>query len=31
MELGSRGTIKIVTLPAVSIDEFVNMMTAAKT
>jgi uncharacterized protein with GYD domain len=30
MERGSRGTIKIVTLPAVSIDEFVNMMTAAK-
>ena len=29
MELGSRGTIKIVTLPAVSIDEFVTMMSAA--
>ena len=29
MELGSRGTIKIVTLPAVSIDEFVSMMSAA--
>lgn len=29
MELGSRGTIKIVTLPAVSIAEFVTMMTAA--
>lgn len=29
MELGSRGTIKIVTLPAVSIDEFVSMMAAA--
>ena len=28
MELGSRGTIKIVTLPAVSIDEFVTMMSA---
>ena len=26
MELGARGTIKIVTLPAVSINEFVNMM-----
>mgnify|MGYP005682871911 CR=1 FL=1 len=29
MELGSRGTIKIVTLPAVSIDEFVSSMSAA--
>lgn len=29
MELGSRGTIKIVTLPAVSIDEFVQLMAAA--
>ena len=29
MELGARGTIKIVTLPAVSIAEFVSMMTAA--
>ena len=29
MELGARGTIKIVTLPAVSIDEFVKMMAAA--
>ena len=28
MELGSRGTIKIVTLPAVGIDEFVSMMNA---
>lgn len=29
MELGARGTIKIVTLPAVSIDEFVTLMSAA--
>ncbi|MEQ8693567.1 MAG: GYD domain-containing protein [Pseudomonadales bacterium] len=29
MELGSRGTIKITTLPAVSIDEFVTLMSAA--
>ena len=29
MELGARGTIKIVTLPAVSIDEFVKMMVDA--
>lgn len=29
MELGARGTIKIVTLPAVSIDEFVKLMAAA--
>ena len=29
MELGSRGTIKITTLPAVSIDEFVKLMSAA--
>ncbi len=29
MELGARGTIKIVTLPAVSIDQFVSMMTDA--
>lgn len=29
MELGSRGTIKIVTLPAVSISEFVDLMTAS--
>ena len=28
MELGARGTIKIVTLPAVSIDEFVTLMRA---
>ncbi len=28
MELGARGTIKIVTLPAVTIDEFVKLMTA---
>ncbi len=27
MELGARGTIKIMTLPAVGIDEFVKMMT----
>ncbi|MEM7001908.1 MAG: GYD domain-containing protein [Pseudomonadota bacterium] len=29
MELGARGTIKVVTLPAVSIAEFVSMMTQA--
>lgn len=29
MELGARGTIKVVTLPAVSIGEFVSMMTQA--
>lgn len=29
MELGARGTIKIVTLPAVSIDEFIRMMAEA--
>ncbi len=26
MELGARGTIKVTTLPAMSIDEFVDMM-----
>ncbi len=29
MELGSRGTMKMVTMPAVSIGEFVELMTAA--
>lgn len=29
MELGARGTIKIVTLPAVGIDEFIKLMSAA--
>lgn len=29
MELGSRGTIKITTFPAISIDQFVQMMNSA--
>ncbi|MEM7216959.1 MAG: GYD domain-containing protein [Pseudomonadota bacterium] len=29
MELGSRGTIKVTTLPGMSIDQFVEMMQAA--
>ena len=29
MELGSRGTIKITTFPAFSIDQFIRMMSAA--
>lgn len=28
MELGARGTIKTLTLPAVSIDEFISLMSA---
>ena len=28
MELGARGTVKVMTLPAVSIDEFVALMSA---
>jgi uncharacterized protein with GYD domain len=31
MELGARGTIKVMTLPAVAIDTFVDMMSSAKT
>jgi uncharacterized protein with GYD domain len=31
VELGSRGTIKITTLPAMGVDEFVEMLTGPAT